>query len=971
MNGSIHGRGSSALWYALLRVRPSRICTYHTRKISVCRPQCAKPASAAPNESPKATTDYLAFINSEHIQNLKDIVYDQSLIQDISAMLRTSDCKPEALIELWRKVSAPNSGSSQSVRRRILHFLSSHPSIDTSARPQFIQQFVEAVPYKFRGSNDHAYYIWALCHMNREKEALNVWYSYTHVTRNPTILKSGAFHALMLKLIERSDWEAGLYLWRDAVDVYSEKVVRSRLGHEAKSLLRSLLSCVPDIHTWSLEFVEGFVLPAPMERQNYARWVASESLQLLCHAGRLTDAHELLKACESRKWVLRIGAYNKLITSYLRSNSLEEALQLEQTMKKLPITYNIVTYNLLIRLHGMIGDLPKVQSTFDDIYTCNLVPNEWTYVAIMMSFAKTGQVKVVEQLFDQFLNLGYKPDVTIFGVLIFARAKILDVSGSRKWLAELDTHGLKPTILMYGILSKFFTDSGDVEGAFTCFRAIYQAGLKPTPTIYNALMALSADRGDAEAAVQIFHMMTDEGWANVGETRCLVTLMDAYGSSQNIAKVVDIFNYIKSVETSKPSLVVWTVLMKAYFVAKDGLRARRTFHEALLQGIKPDVAMYTLLMEIENQLAGPERAAEIFHQCLGAGIRPDCRLYTTLMDIYHSAGHYTDVLNLVEEMTDKRISPTYVTLAIVINTLTEIDYGKGSTLAEDYLKGLIAEHEHFDITSKYPPRTALSPDIFVPIVRQALKVGSRSEAFIDAQKIYELYAEKSASKGGQHTKPNIYLLTEMLAASCRARNLATASRWWESVLETAVEIGSEIDISADSKKWPVKRKPFINVPSKHLLCKPWSYLANLLAYDQNWLEIERTWDQVANHGFEFDIFNWNERVRYCAVSRRNIIWACKMCEEHLIEKWITLRKGRKGNHNVPGYHVWGGQNRAFQLREKTLIALKEAFRDLQIGEYAIEAGEQVDGREAMKQIEERSHRLYEEVENWEGYDLVN
>ena len=98
---------------------------------------------------------------------------------------------------------------------------------------------------------------------------------------------------------------------------------------------------------------------------------------------------------------------------------------------------------------------------------------------------------------------------------------------------------------MYGTLSKFFTDSGDVDSAFTCFRAIYQAGLKPTPTIYNALMALLADRGDAEAAVQIFNMMTDEGWANVGETRCLVTLMDAYGSGQNIAKVVDIFQLYK------------------------------------------------------------------------------------------------------------------------------------------------------------------------------------------------------------------------------------------------------------------------------------------------------------------------------------------------------------------------------------------------------------------------------------------
>ena len=321
MNGSIYGRGSSALWwYALLRVRPSRVCACHTRKFSVCRPQWAKPAAAATIESQKATIDYLAFINGEHNQNLKDIVNDQSLIQDIGAMLRTSDCKPEAVIELWRKVSAPNSGSSQSIRRRLLHYLSSHPTISTPARPHFIQQFVEAVPYKFRASNDHAYYIWALCHMNREKEALDIWYSYTHATRNPTILESGAFHALMLKLIERSNWEAGLYLWRDAVDVYGEKVVRSRLGHETKTLLRSLLSCVPDIHKWSLEFVEGFVLPTSTERQKYARWVASESLQILCHADRLADAHDLLKACEGRKWVLRIGAYNKLLTSYLRCN---------------------------------------------------------------------------------------------------------------------------------------------------------------------------------------------------------------------------------------------------------------------------------------------------------------------------------------------------------------------------------------------------------------------------------------------------------------------------------------------------------------------------------------------------------------------------------------------------------------------------------------------------------------------------
>ena len=977
MSSRIYGRSYAAadrLCHAWLKLEHKRVklqlCTSCLRSRQLTSSRTLGAAAATTHDStglvPPTTADYLDFINSDHIQNLKDIVNDQSIIKDIRLLLPSSDCTPESILQLWFKVCTPNSGLSQSIRRQILHYLSSHPSIEQQRRYQYIQSFVVSIPYKYRGANDHAYHIWALCHMDDYEEALKLWYKYTHASRNPSILKTGAFHALMLKLVKSSNWEEGLNLWRDAVSVYTEKVVRLRLGHEAKSLLRNLLSSVPDLHSWSLDFVENFVMPSPPESLNFARWAASEAVQVLCQADRLPEAQELVKACEQRKWVLRTAAYNKLLTCYLREHALEEALQLEQSMKEVPIAYNIVTYNLLLRLCGMMGDFRKLRATFEEIYAYHLVPNEWTYVSIMMSFATAGQVDMVEQLYEQFSSLGYKPDATIFSVLIYSRAMLLDVDGTAKWLNELEAQNIKPSLRFYETLCRYFSDSGDVEGAFTCYRAIYVAGLKPSPVVYNSLMTLLADRGDSEAAVQIYSMMTAEGWSNVGETKCLITLMDAFASSHNVGKALEVFNYIKSTK-SNPSRYAWTVLMKAYFAANDGLRARRTFHEAIFQGVKPDVAMYTLLLEIENHLAGPQRAAEIFDECVATGIKPDSRLYTTLMDVYHSAGQYSEVLRCVDEMFEKQISPTYVTLAVVINALTEIDTAEGTHRAQDYLDVVVAAENHFDISSKYSPRTALSPDIFVPLVRKATKTRFLSSAASSsAQEVWQLYKNKSASKDGQRTKPNLYLLTEMLHSACKAQDITAASRWWQSVLDTAVSMAGEIDVSLAGTKSPLPRKKAsVSNSHKHVLCKPWSYLANLLAYQENWDEIERSWDQVQSHGFELDTFNWNERVRYCAISRRNLIWASEMCEEHLLEKWIKDDKHVKRNQNSPGYELaWKGQNRKHLIRERTLNALQDAFSEMQGGEPTTEVGEAVPGLDAIKYIKARCNRLYTEVEKW-------
>ncbi|KAL8538344.1 hypothetical protein ACS0TY_000363 [Phlomoides rotata] len=153
-------------------------------------------------------------------------------------------------------------------------------------------------------------------------------------------------------------------------------------------------------------------------------------------------------------------------------------------------------------------------------------------------------------------------------------------------------------------------------------------------------------------------------------------------------QVRDFFAWMKLQLSYRPSVIVYTVVLRAYGQVGKLKLAEETFLEMLEAGCEPDeVACGTMLCSYARW--GRHKAMISFYSAVEErGIRLSAAVFNFMLSSLQKKSCHSDVIYLWRKMADKRIAPNHFTYTVVISSLVKGGMSEESLKTFNEMKNL-------------------------------------------------------------------------------------------------------------------------------------------------------------------------------------------------------------------------------------------------------------------------------------------
>lgn len=344
-------------------------------------------------------------------------------------------------------------------------------------------------------------------------------------------------------------------------------------------------------------------------------------------------------------------------------------------------------------------------------------PTEQTYASLLHACGKSGQVKLALSLLNEMKNNPSvaNPDAKVWGAVLQVLASAGDYKKAMKIMREMAiTHDISPNILhcnaLLASLSKARKDDialdllGNmingtlpgfiVDNATMSTDAITMA--RPDLITVNTVLAACARKGNFADASRILDQMKrneihGNDWPIRPDTITYNTLLSACRRSEDAERILDEMRLSRRERYSKvkPTSVTYTNAITVCRKAKppDLPRARKFLESAIREGIKPNVFMYSAAIWCA-ECSGDADAAVTFLDEMRSSVParrcdPNGVTYDGCMSALASEGRYKEVINMFQEMKDRKIESlpsAYKRIAIAVTK---------ANLSEEQVPGIL------------------------------------------------------------------------------------------------------------------------------------------------------------------------------------------------------------------------------------------------------------------------------------------
>eukprot|EP00928_Gymnodinium_smaydae_P040952 TRINITY_DN27731_c0_g1_i1.p1 TRINITY_DN27731_c0_g1~~TRINITY_DN27731_c0_g1_i1.p1 ORF type:complete len:392 (-),score=68.38 TRINITY_DN27731_c0_g1_i1:107-1213(-) len=206
--------------------------------------------------------------------------------------------------------------------------------------------------------------------------------------------------------------------------------------------------------------------------------LCSAALNACAKALKYTEAQEIWSSMKS-EWKSVVG-YSTMIDLCRRLRKVGEAEAFFAEMRAAGLEPNVITYNSLIGVYGMVGQHHKAVETFEKIRH-NLLPQaseisqQMCYTAVMSAVARVGDYAKAREYFVAMTEAGVKPNHTHFNTLLTSCAKCELADHAHAILQTMPQWGLEPRIEDYTAL--LMCCRHDLPRCKGIFEEIRKAGL--------------------------------------------------------------------------------------------------------------------------------------------------------------------------------------------------------------------------------------------------------------------------------------------------------------------------------------------------------------------------------------------------------------------------------------------------------------------------------------------------------------
>lgn len=438
---------------------------------------------------------------------------------------------------------------------------------------------------------------------------------------------------------------------------------------------------------------------------------------MLAQAEQVEAAREEFEKLSIYCPVVSVSVYEVLIIAYERSELLAEASQLYSDFRfyGLQMTYHICrsmamtyckmgfpetadyllgcslksgmiledysVYVAVIEAYGKQNMWQNAEEICGQLQLSNLPINAKVYNALICAYAQSGQHKQARIAFDQMLKNGLSPTVDTINGLMQALINGERLEHLQILVEELQQIGFKISKSTVSLMFNAFAKAGNIPEVKRIYSDMKAAGYSPNMQLYRTLIKLLSKREQVRDAELIVADMEAAGFRpDVGIYNTMLNLYTCTGHSK---KAVEVYQHMQAAMCA-PDSDTYSILISMYSKHHRTGEAFAILKEMEKSGHIPTLNAYKELLSVCGRQQLWEDTEKLFSEMQNS-CKLDREAYHVMMKTYRHAGEHKKAENLLAEMRNSGIEPTFATMHMLMDS-----YGKGGEpeRAENVFKDL-------------------------------------------------------------------------------------------------------------------------------------------------------------------------------------------------------------------------------------------------------------------------------------------
>ena len=224
--------------------------------------------------------------------------------------------------------------------------------------------------------------------------------------------------------------------------------------------------------------------------------------------------------------------FNLMISS---SRFIRESREHWETLNKMELTPDVVTYTSMIRSEVKAGNMSAAEKFFTAMRAKGVEPNEMTHGILIDGYHRHGRLDDVFSAWRRMKEQGLKTNSVIYSSLIDACAKRMDMARAEKLVEEVAANGFLFVPVIFTTLVDLYGRSGDVEKVKELWNSFLEEGHKPDHVMVNAILSVTDKISSLEDVAALYKQIQENRW--VRSVLCLLSSRIQTGNSLQLTSL--------------------------------------------------------------------------------------------------------------------------------------------------------------------------------------------------------------------------------------------------------------------------------------------------------------------------------------------------------------------------------------------------------------------------------------------------
>ncbi|KAG9441251.1 hypothetical protein H6P81_017105 [Aristolochia fimbriata] len=327
--------------------------------------------------------------------------------------------------------------------------------------------------------------------------------------------------------------------------------------------------------------------------------------------------------------------HNALMDFYSKCGNLYSSILV---FDRIPVT-DLVSWNTITRACLDNQNPREVLCIFTRIGTSHVIPNETTFLNVLLACPKTKEIQFGLGLHCSIVKSGYSASISVGTALLTMYSGFGEIDSCRQLFDTLHPKD----IVVWSAMVSVYAQAGQPMMALNTFKQLQSANEQPNEiTLVSLLQACSLMGAEKQGKSIHGHVYRKEYSKHLFLSSALI---DFYCKLGKLSQATAVFDQIDTKD-----LICWSSMINGYGINGAGTEALEAFHSMLQHGWKPNDVVFLSVLSACSHCGMLDDGWKWFNCMKEYGVTPNLAHYSCMVDLLSRQGLINEAMQMIRSM---------------------------------------------------------------------------------------------------------------------------------------------------------------------------------------------------------------------------------------------------------------------------------------------------------------------------------